>query len=179
MAHTTLGVSSVKTELSKYGSGAGCWSAFAERRFSMGKTWLLLMSSALSMLLMVAPASGQWSSGPAGPPGGDTSTLVQSPSGSFEGDQPQAYHAYWHNYLDNLQREGGYYSVTGNYGGSVPVTSYYPSSESSSATSPEAAARQAAMYDTSTGQYATGVTGTARGCCALPVRKKTATRTGR
>ncbi len=33
----------------------------------MGKTWLLLMGSALSMLLVVAPASGQWSSGPAGP----------------------------------------------------------------------------------------------------------------
>jgi len=68
--------------------------------------------------------------------GSDNSTLMQNPTGSFDGQAP-SYYPYWYNYLDNMQREGGYYSVTGNYGG-APVTSYYPASPSSEATSPQA-----------------------------------------
>ncbi len=73
----------------------------------------------------------------------DNSSLMQGGSGQ-EGSMPQAYHPYWHNYLDNMQREGGYYAVTGNYGG-TPITSYYPSSSSSSAMSPEMT-QQSNMY---------------------------------
>lgn len=73
----------------------------------------------------------------------DNSSLMQGGPGQ-EGSMPQSYYPYWHNYLDNMQREGGYYAVTGNYGG-TPITSYYPSSSSSSAMSPEVT-QQSNMY---------------------------------
>ncbi len=53
---------------------------------------------------------------------------------------------HWNNYLDRMQQEGGYYSVTGNYPGSSPVTSYYPASQSSEATSPQPGAGQSSIY---------------------------------
>ena len=106
----------------------------------MGRRLMVLTGTILGVLLVVAPAPGQW---PAGNPY-DQSTLLQTPSGSFDQSQPPVYYPYWQNYLDNLQREGGYYSVTGNYGGSAPITSYYPANSSSGATAPQTS--QSSMY---------------------------------
>ncbi len=105
----------------------------------MGRKLTVLTGTILGVLLMVASAPGQWSAG-----GADQSYLLETPSGGFDPNQPPVYYPYWHNYLDNMQREGGYYSVTGNYAGSAPVTSYYPASPSSDATSPQTT--QSNMY---------------------------------
>lgn len=83
----------------------------------------------------------------------DNSSLMQGGPGQ-EGSMPQSYYPYWHNYLDNMQREGGYYAVTGNYGG-TPITSYYPSSSSSSAMSPEVT-QQSNMYYNPADYYGAG-----------------------
>ncbi len=107
----------------------------------MGRRMMVLTGTILGVLLMVASAPGQ---GPAGNDY-DQSTLLQTPSGSFDQSQPPVYYPYWQNYLDNMQKEGGYYSITGNYAGSAPITSYYPATPSSSgATSPQTA--QSNMY---------------------------------
>jgi hypothetical protein len=107
----------------------------------MGRRLMVLTGTILGVLLVVAPAPGQWSAGNAY----DESTLLQTPNGSFNPSQPPVYYPYWQNYLDNLQKEGGYYSVTGNYGGSAPITSYYPTNPSSTgATAPQAT--QSGMY---------------------------------
>jgi hypothetical protein len=105
----------------------------------MGRKLTVLTGTILGVLLMVASAPGQWSAG-----GADQSSLLETPSGGFEQNQPPVYYPYWHNYLDNMQRQGGYYSVTGNYAGSAPVTSYYPANPSSDATS--AQTTQSTMY---------------------------------
>src|SRR5512139_2621247 len=100
----------------------------------MRRRLVVLTGTILGVLLMVAAAPGQWPAESSY----DQSTLFETPSGSFDKSLPPVYHPYWHNYLDNLQREGGYYSVTGNYAGSAPITSYYPANPSSSgATSPQ------------------------------------------
>ncbi len=102
----------------------------------MRRKYTALIGAAIGLGLLVAPAFAQWSGGDPSSMGYDNSTLMQNPTGSFDGQAP-SYYPYWYNYLDNMQREGGYYSVTGNYGG-APVTSYYPASPSSEATSPQA-----------------------------------------
>lgn len=102
----------------------------------MRRKYTALIGAAVGLGLLVAPAFAQWSGGGTSGMAYDNSTLMQNPSGSFDGQAP-SYYPYWYNYLDNMQREGGYYSVTGNYGGS-PVTSYYPASPNSEATSPQA-----------------------------------------
>jgi len=101
---------------------------------------MVLTGTILGVLLMVASAPGQWPASNAY----DQSTLLQTPSGSFDQSQPPVYYPYWQNYLDNMQREGGYYSITGNYGGSAPITSYYPATSSGGATSPQTT--QSNMY---------------------------------
>src|SRR5208337_2690341 len=105
----------------------------------MGRRLIVLTGTILGVLLMVASAPGQWSAG-----GADQSALLETPTGGSDPSQPPVYYPYWHNYLDNMQREGGYYSITGNYGGSAPVTSYYPAAPSSDATS--AQTTQSNMY---------------------------------
>ncbi len=105
----------------------------------MGRKLTVLTGTILGVLLMVASAPGQWSAG-----GADQSSLLETPSGGFEANQPPVYYPYWHNYLDNMQRQGGYYSVTGNYSGSAPVTSYYPASPAGDATSSQTT--QSNMY---------------------------------
>lgn len=102
----------------------------------MRRKYTALIGAAVGLGLLVAPAFAQWSGSDTSSMGSDNSTLMQNPTGSFDGQAP-SYYPYWYNYLDNMQREGGYYSVTGNYGG-APVTSYYPASPSSEATSPQA-----------------------------------------
>jgi len=95
----------------------------------MTKRWKVLLTGALGALLMAAPAVGQRAEGPAFSSGYENSTLMQQPSGNPDNSAfPPVYPPYWQNYLDNLQKEGGYYSVTGNYPNSVPITSYYPAS---------------------------------------------------
>ncbi len=107
----------------------------------MRRRLMVLTGTILGVLLMVASAPGQWPAGNAY----DQSTLFQTPSGSFDQSQPPVYYPYWQNYLDNLQKEGGYYSITGNYAGSAPITSYYPATSSSSgATTPQTT--QSNMY---------------------------------
>lgn len=71
----------------------------------------------------------------------NSSTLMQGNA------QQNIYYPYWNNYLDNLQQEGGYQAVHGNYPNSAPVTSYYPSAQDSRATTPQAAQPQ--MYSNS------------------------------
>src|SRR5271157_1904161 len=112
----------------------------------MRRRSMVLISTALGMMLMVAPAVGQWSPGETGSAGYEGSTLMQTPSGGVDPNQPPIYYPYWSNYLDKMQQEGGYYSVTGNYPGSAPVTSYYPASQYSEATSPQAGPGQSNMY---------------------------------
>ncbi len=77
----------------------------------------------------------------------NASTLMQSGDGGQNTQMPQAYYPYWTNYLDNLQREGGYYSVTGAYGNSAPVTSYYPANPASDATSPQVTSQSGMYYN--------------------------------
>jgi hypothetical protein len=113
----------------------------------MRKIWVVLIMTVAGLTLMVGSAPGQWTAqGSYG--SGDASSLMETPTGSF-GDQPSVYYPYWQNYLDNLQREGGYYSVTGNYPGSAPVTSYYPSSPSGDATSPQSTSASGMYYNPS------------------------------
>ncbi len=113
----------------------------------MRRRSIVLASIAVALMLIVAPAFGQWSSpGGANPAGYDGSTLMQTPSGGVDPNQPPVYYPYWSNYLDKMQQEGGYYSVTGNYPGSAPVTSYYPTSQYSEATSPQAGPGQSNLY---------------------------------
>lgn len=115
----------------------------------MRRRSIVLISTALGLMLMVAPAVGQWSAGQtssAGSAGYEGSTLMETPSGGVDPNQPPIYYPYWSNYLDKMQQEGGYYSVTGNYPGSAPVTSYYPASQYSGATSPQAGQGQSNIY---------------------------------
>jgi hypothetical protein len=88
--------------------------------------------------VMTTPVLGQ--GGPGSNPYNsyDGSTLLQNNA------QQNIYYPYWHNYLDNLQQEGGYQAVHGDYPNSTPVTSYYPSAADSQATTPQAA--QSQMY---------------------------------
>ena len=116
----------------------------------MRKKLMVLISGALSLAFVLAPGVCQWAQGQAGYEY-NTSSLMQSPSDGQNGQMPQAYYPYWTNYLDNLQRDGGYYSVTGNYG-STPVTSYYPANPSNNATSPQVTS-QSGMYDNSQDYY--------------------------
>ncbi len=75
----------------------------------------------------------------------NSSTLMQG------NPQQNIYYPYWNNYLDNLQQEGGYQAVQGDYPNSAPVTSYYPSAQDSNATTPQAAQPQ--MYSNTTDYY--------------------------
>ncbi len=100
----------------------------------MQQKWTIILGVCL-LIFSAAPVPAQWTSGEI------SSTLMQTPSGSIDPSLPPVYYPYWHNYLDNLQREGGYYAITGNYPNSVPVTSYYPASPSS-----EAATQQSNIY---------------------------------
>lgn len=77
----------------------------------------------------------------------NTSSLMQSGDSGQNTQMPQAYYPYWNNYLDNLQREGGYYSVTGAYGNSAPVTSYYPANPASDAMSPQVTSQSGMYYN--------------------------------
>jgi hypothetical protein len=122
----------------------------------MRRRSIVLVSTALGLALMVAPVFGQWNAGQTqtGSAGYDNSTLMQTPSGGMDPNQPPVYYPYWSNYLDKMQQEGGYYSVTGNYPGSAPVTSYYPSSQYSEATSPQGAPGQSNMYYNPSEYYA-------------------------
>ena len=112
----------------------------------MRRRSIVFISTALGLMLMVAPAVGQWSPRETGPAGYEGSTLMETPSGGVDPNQPPIYYPYWSNYLDKMQQEGGYYSVTGNYPGSAPVTSYYPSSQYSGATSPQTGPGQSNIY---------------------------------
>ena len=85
----------------------------------MHKKWIVLTGTALGVLLLAVSAPAQWSTGGGNYSGDSSSTLFQTPTGSFDGTSPPVYYPYWHNYLDNMQREGGYQTVTGNYGGSA------------------------------------------------------------
>ena len=118
----------------------------------MRNKFMVLISGALSLAFVLAPGVSRWAQGQAGYDY-NTSSLMQSPSEGQNGQVPQAYYPYWTNYLDNLQRDGGYYSVTGNYG-SAPVTSYYPANPSNNATSPQVTS-QSGMYDNPQGYYGT------------------------
>ncbi|MDA8405329.1 MAG: hypothetical protein M0T73_00505 [Deltaproteobacteria bacterium] len=111
----------------------------------MRKKFMALISGALSLAFVMVPGASRWAQGQAGYDY-NTSSLMQSPSGEQNGQMPQAYYPYWTNYLDNLQRDGGYYSVTGNYGSS-PVTSYYPANPSNNATSPQVTSQSGMYYN--------------------------------
>lgn len=126
----------------------------------MRRTWLVLAGAALSILLVASVAPAQYSYGQNPYSGYEGSSLMQNPSASAYGDTP-VYYPYWYNYLDGLQQQGGYYSVTGQYGNSVPVTSYYPATEGSGgATQPQPTGQQSNMYYNPNEYYASqGQTG--------------------
>ncbi|MFH0959366.1 MAG: hypothetical protein V1897_11750, partial [Pseudomonadota bacterium] len=111
----------------------------------MRKNIRVVLSGAFVLSLLLAP----WLSQRTQAQGYDqyASSLMQSGDQGQNSQMPQAYYPYWHNYLDNLQREGGYYSVTGNYGNSAPVTSYYPSNPSSEAMSPQVTSQSGMYYN--------------------------------
>jgi len=83
----------------------------------------VLMSVVVAAMLSAAPASGQWTGGQNFSGVYDGSTLLQSSGAYGENPMPQSYEAYWHNYLDRLQQQGGYQAITGNYPNSVPIRS--------------------------------------------------------
>ena len=111
----------------------------------MPKNIRVLISGAFVLALLSAPCMSLWVEAQ----GQDynASSLMQSGAEGQNSQMPQAYYPYWHNYLDNLQREGGYYSVTGNYGNSNPVTSYYPANPSSDAMSPQVTSQSGMYYN--------------------------------
>jgi hypothetical protein len=111
----------------------------------MRKNIRILLSGALVLALLMAPCLSQRIQAQ----GYDTnsSSLMQSGAEGQNSQMPQGYYPYWHNYLDNMQREGGYYSVTGNYGNSAPVTSYYPANASSDAMSPQVTSQSSMYYN--------------------------------
>ena len=119
--------------------------ACSERRSVMRKNIRVLISGAFVLALLSAPCLSPWVEAQ----GQDynTSSLMQSGAEGQNSQMPQAYYPYWNNYLDNLQREGGYYSVTGNYGNSNPVTSYYPANPSSDAMSPQVTSQSGMYYN--------------------------------
>lgn len=94
--------------------------------------WIVFLSTAMSVLLIHGPVLGQWSEGQGSYSEYGNSSLMQSPTGSLDGSTPPIYYPDWNNYLDNMQRSGGYEAVTGSYPNSVPITSYYPSSSGQS-----------------------------------------------
>ncbi len=120
----------------------------------MGKRWKILPAAVMGIALMVGPALGQWTGGQNYSTDYGSSTLLQPPSPS--GDQlPQSYNAYWHNYLDRLQQQGGYQAITGNYPNSVPITSYYPATASGQTTTQQQAPGQSNLYYSPSQYYAT------------------------
>lgn len=97
----------------------------------MRRTWSVLTGTVLGALILILPASAQMSYDEGSSSGMyEGSSLMQDPTAQTYGMMPPGgYYPEWTNYLDQLQREGGYYSVTGNYPGSAPVTSYYPAGQ--------------------------------------------------
>ncbi len=120
----------------------------------MGKRWIILPAVVLGMAVLIGPASGQWTSGQSYSTeyGGNSQPQAPSPSGN---QMPQSYNAYWHDYLDRLQQQGGYYSVTGNYPNSVPITSYYPADSGGQTTSPPQTSGRPNMYYNASQYYGT------------------------
>ncbi|MFC1833414.1 hypothetical protein ACFL2Q_01600 [Thermodesulfobacteriota bacterium] len=104
----------------------------------MQRNWFVVMSVGLLVLLLGGVASAQMSPGLNPYSNYDGSTLMGNSSGAVGGRQ--MYYPYWHNYLDKMQQQGGYYSVTGNYGSSGPVTSYYPADGNAAQASTQGAA---------------------------------------
>lgn len=135
---------------------ASCWNALAERRLLMGRRGIALLSVALAATLMVDPAAGQWSDAQDNSAGYGTSSLFQSPTGSLDGNTPPVYYPEWQNYLDNLQRSGGYEAVTGNYPNSIPITSYYPSSSSGQTYSPPSSVQAGVYSSPGSGEQSAG-----------------------
>lgn len=88
----------------------------------MQKNWLVLTGAAAIVLLVVNLAPAQYQYGPNPYAGYEGSSFMQNPNPN----QP-VYYPYWYNYLDTMQRQGGYQAITGSYGNSGPVTAYYPS----------------------------------------------------
>ncbi|MCA1961366.1 MAG: hypothetical protein LDL33_11290, partial [Desulfomonile sp.] len=101
----------------------------------MRKTWSALTGTVLGALLLAMPALAQFGGEDSNPYGSyESSALMQGPDAQAYGMMPPGgYYPDWQNYLDQLQQQGGYYAVTGNYPNSVPVTSYYPAAPSAGA----------------------------------------------
>lgn len=114
----------------------------------MQKTWSVLTGAVLGALIMVMPASAQMTyDEPGFSSSYDQSALMQDPSSQAYGMMPPGgYYPDWQNYLDQLQRQGGYYAVTGNYPNSAPVTSYYPASPSTGAQGQQYSGQGGGMY---------------------------------
>lgn len=113
----------------------------------MRKNMRVLETGSLVFALLIAPWVSQWAQAQGYSYDNNASTLMQSGAAAQNTQMPQAYYPYWTNYLENLQREGGYYSVTGNYGNSAPVTSYYPANPSSDAMSPQVTSQSGMYYN--------------------------------
>ncbi len=94
----------------------------------MLKTWSIPAIGVLALLLITAPATAQYQGMGNAQGGYGNSSLLEPSSGGPDPTQPPVYYPEWHNYLDQMQQHGGYYAVTGAYGNSGPVTSYYPAS---------------------------------------------------
>jgi hypothetical protein len=110
----------------------------------MGKNWLILTGSALALLLMAIPCAAQ--SGGYNPYAYNEASSLVGDRGQNGFTPPGGYYPYWSNYLDNMQKAGGYYSVTGNYPNSPPVTSYYPAESGVGAASRPASRPAGNMY---------------------------------
>jgi hypothetical protein len=109
----------------------------------MRKIWLVCAAFVLTGLLAAVPAFGQTV---ASDPSYDQSTFMGGQSQGQESQLQSYYYPYWHNYLDRLQQQGGYYAVTGTYPNSIPVTSYYPSTPSGEEMGTAPNAPSSAMY---------------------------------
>ncbi len=82
--------------------------------------------SAILVVMAAGISNGQWTVNQENSLDNPPSTFMQYPTGGTNSKSPPAYYPYWTNYLDDLQKQGGYQSITGNYPNSVPITSYYP-----------------------------------------------------
>ena len=94
----------------------------------MARSWFVPVSVILGLIISACLTGLESSYGQNPYDANNQSALLdQNSTGAFGRNQVPAYYPDWYNYLDRLQQRGGYYSVTGNYPNSPPVTSYYPS----------------------------------------------------
>jgi len=129
-----------------------------ERSIIMQRTWSGLTGIVLGALILATPALAQMGGEDSNPYGSyENSALMQGSDAQAYGMMPPGgYYPEWQNYLDQLQQQGGYYSVTGNYPNSSPVTSYYPAAPSAGAQGQQYSGQAPGMYYNPQEYYSSG-----------------------